>query len=60
MTYSNTYYGEHTTMVNGNGKNPRIEDVIQVGKAAGLKKDWCEGTALKIRDVVNEHLKEYL
>ena len=22
LTYSNTYYGEHTTTVDGNGKNP--------------------------------------
>lgn len=60
MTYSNTYYGEHTTMVNGNGKNPGIEDVIQVGKSAGLKKEWCEETALRIQDVINEQLKDYL
>ena len=24
LTYSNTYYGEHTTTVDGNGKNPSV------------------------------------
>lgn len=33
LTYSNTYYGEHTTTVDGNGKNP--------GK--GISSSWCAG-----------------
>ncbi len=24
LTYSNTYYSEHTTTVDGNGKNPSV------------------------------------
>jgi len=41
LTYSNTYFGEHTTSVNGNGKNPTADDMLAVGMGAGLKKKWC-------------------
>ncbi len=38
MTYSNTYWGEHTTSVDGNGKNPETKELLSVGVRAGLKK----------------------
>ena len=38
LTYSNTYYGEHTTTVAGNGRNPGIKELTEVGVNAGLKK----------------------
>lgn len=60
MTYSNTYYGEHTTMVNGNGINPGMDDIIKVGTAAGLKKCWCEETAGRMKEMIGEQLREYL
>lgn len=41
LTWSNTYYGEHTTTVNGNGRNPGDEDLLAVGKAAGLAQKRC-------------------
>ena len=37
LTYSNTYYGEHTTTVAGNGRNPGIKELTEVGVNAGLK-----------------------
>ena len=37
LTYSNTYYGEHTTTVDGNGRNPGRKELLAVGIAAGLK-----------------------
>lgn len=60
LTYSNTYYGEHTTTVNGNGKNPGVQEILEVGKKAGLKKDWCIDVAEEIRNCVYERLGEYL
>ncbi len=37
LTYSNTYYGEHTTTVDGNGRNPGMKDLVAVGKK---KSEW--------------------
>ena len=60
LTYSNTYFGEHTTTVDGNGRDPGIKELMEVGKKAGLKKDWCRAAAEEIRVCVNEMLGEYL
>lgn len=60
LTYSNTYYGEHTTTVDGNGKNPGMKELLAVGKAAGMKKNLCEEIANEIKVNVQEMLGEYL
>lgn len=60
LTYSNTYYGEHTTTVDGNGKNPGMKELLAVGKAAGMKKNLCEEIANEIKINVQEMLGEYL
>ena len=39
LTYSNTYYGEHTTSVDGNGRNPGRKELLAVGTGAGDEKD---------------------
>lgn len=52
LTYSNTYYGEHTTSVDDNGRNPGIKELVNVGVAAGLKKNWCMNTAKEIEKTV--------
>ena len=41
LTFSNTYWGEHTTSVDGNGKDPGREQLINVGLKAGMKKRNC-------------------
>ena len=41
LTWSDTYYGEHTTTVNGNGRDPGEGDLLAVGKAAGLPPKKC-------------------
>ena len=38
LTYSNTYYGEHTTTVDGNGRNPGRKELLAVGMTASMKK----------------------
>ena len=46
FTYSNTYFGEHTTSVDGNGIT--------------FQKKKCLEIMSEIKDKVNEDLKEYL
>ena len=41
LTYSDTYFGEQTTSVNGKGKEIRDEDLVSVGAAAGINKNAC-------------------
>ena len=60
LTYSNTYYGEHTTTVNGNGRNPGINDLIAVGVKAGISKNICVGIAEEIKSIVDSRLGKYI
>ena len=45
LTWSSTYYGEHTTTVNGNGRDPGMKELLAVGKAAGLSAKRCREIA---------------
>lgn len=49
LTWSSTYFGEHTTMVDGNGKNPSMNELVAVGKAAGLAQLECRRIAEEMR-----------
>ena len=60
LTYSTTYYGEHTTMVNGNGKNPSKKDLLEVGLKAGMKKEMCLSMIDEVKQIVDSSLSEYL
>ena len=60
LTYSNTYYGEHTTSVDGNGTNPGEKELLQVGTKAGMKRNLCMDIIEQVRDTVNEELQGYL
>lgn len=60
LTYSNTYYGEHTTTIDGNGRDPGMRDIIAVGIASGMKKGICQEIAEEIAEIVREMLAEYL
>lgn len=59
LTYSNTYYGEHTTTVDGNGKNPGLKELVAVGMQAGLSKEWCTKEAMKVEGLVYETFNNY-
>lgn len=50
LTYSSSLNGEHATMVNGNGTNPGVEDVVLVAKSIGIKESWAKTVAEDIRD----------
>ena len=60
LTYSTTYYGEHTTTVAGNGRNPSEKELIEVGAGAGLEADFCRETARNMYEVIHETLNGYL
>jgi serine/threonine-protein kinase HipA len=44
-----TYWGEHTTSVNGKGKRIADADLIKVGMDAGIKKTNCTDMIDSIR-----------
>ena len=48
LTYCITAYGEHTTTVCGKGKNITPDDLIKLGKSAGLSKGKCKEIAEEI------------
>lgn len=60
LTYSNTYFGEHTTSVDGNGANPGEKEIINVGMQAGMKKQNCLEIAEQIKSIVRQELGNYL
>jgi serine/threonine-protein kinase HipA len=60
LTYSNTYYGEHTTSINGKGINITEEDLIIVGKKANLKLEYMEEAISLVKDIVSKRLNKYL
>ena len=60
LTYSNTYYGEHTTTVDGNGRNPGRKELLAVGIAAGMKKETCVESMNMIEKCVKNMLGNYL
>ena len=60
LTYSNTYFGEHTTSVDGNGANPGEKEILNVGMQAGMRKKQCMEIVNEIREIVKQELLEYL
>jgi serine/threonine-protein kinase HipA len=60
LTYSTTYFGEHTTSVCGKGADITDDDLISVGIDAGLSKEYCKNTLDKIRQISSEALSSYL
>ena len=52
LTYSDTYWGEQTTSVNGKGKGISDKDLVKVGTDAGLKKSFCVDRLKEIRDKI--------
>ena len=59
LTYSTTHFGEHTTTVDGNGKDPGFKELVRVGVQAGMSKDSCEEIAQNVQKCVQQMLGEY-
>ena len=55
LTYSYSIGGEHATTVNGNGKNPSMDDILEVAKNIGMKERKAKNIAEEIRITVDEH-----
>ena len=60
LTYSNSIGGEHATTVDGNGKNPGIDELIAVAGKANMDIKKAARTAEEIRGTVADELKFYL
>lgn len=60
LTYSSSIGGEHATTINGNGVNPKVEDLISVAKKIGLDDKWAKDIALEIKEIVNANLASYI
>lgn len=58
LTYSTTYFGEHTTTIDGEGKKPGRREILAVGTAAGLSRTYCEKTADEIQGEVVRMLEQ--
>ena len=50
LTYSSSFNGEHATTINGEGKNPSLNDILAVAKNIGLKEKQARDIALDIKD----------
>ena len=59
LTYSDTYWGEHTTSVCGKGKDITEKDLIKVGTDAGLSTSLCIESLSEIQDKISS-LSQYL
>ena len=59
LTYSTTYWGEHTTSVNGKGTNILDEDLIHIGIVSGIKESICKEYLNEIKENTQE-LSDYL
>lgn len=53
LTKSHTYYGEHTTSVNGKGKDIDENDMIIVAKKVGIKKEVAKSIIDQIKSKRN-------
>lgn len=60
LTYSNSIGGEHATCVNGNGKNPGIKELMEIGKAAGIAQSSVKRIAGEVEEITAYELKDIL
>ena len=59
LTFSTTYFGEHTTTVDGNGRNPGMKELLAVGKAAGMAQNKCRMIAEEIKENTASLMEKY-
>ena len=63
LTYSNSIGGEHATSINGNGRNPGLEDLLAVANEVKMNKDMARRIAIETEETVRNELgdlKQYL
>ncbi len=59
LTWSTTHFGEHTTTIDGNGRNPGMNELVAVGKAAGITVKTCKAVAEEIWEKTEMLEKKY-
>lgn len=60
LTYSNTYYLEHTTSINNKGSNILDSDLLAVGKTTGIKLETLKEEMKQIKENVEHDLSKYI
>ena len=50
LTYSSSFNDEHATTINGEGKNPTLDDILEVAKNIGIKTNLAKNIALEIQE----------
>lgn len=46
--------------ISGNGRNPGMRQLMEVGMEAGLEKKWLSCTAGEIEEIVNTELRDIM
>ncbi len=60
LTYSNSIGGEHATTVDGNGKDPGMEELLAVADKIGFAMPKARRIAKEIQEIVQTDLQKYL
>ena len=60
LTYSNSISGEHATTISGEGKNPTVENILEVATKNGIKKSKAQEIAESVRETIQKELCEWL
>lgn len=60
LTYSNSQGGEHATTIDGEGKDPKLDDLLRVAKKASIDARYAKARAKEIEEITREMLKPYL
>lgn len=60
LTFNNSIGGEHATTINGNGKDPDIQDILSLANEFGMKRSWAETIADQIHRQVNHDLYHWI
>ena len=50
LTYSSSLNGEHATTINGEGKNPSLNDILAVARSIGIKEKHARDIAFDIKN----------
>lgn len=56
LTYSFSLGGEHATTVNGNGRNPGMQDLLEVGRQFGMTSSYAKSISREIQECVQVYL----
>lgn len=55
LTYSSSIGGEHATMVNGNGFNPGIKEILEVAKRIGISSKKAKDIVEQVKTTIDDY-----